>query len=286
MELDDIFTKKDEHIIIDELRDNLQNPSIDEYDEIFAHPLMSKLESFNEWKQECIDAGFIHLFEMTIGSARETLYKDAIRAKIFHYYIQRFLDIVDLLQSPHSSVFVSANYGGFAKNYIKNDERVRLNLNKYEDIVPYTQSMHICICIRFGKHISDWFRMMRRLWNSYINEYNNIYGIGIWEQRVYIFPGGNIIPKSARRFYPCETQSMSNFGGNMTHIGVMINKKHKLAFSPSLCECITKGCQKYRIFDLTNKEVAEKIKRYMLRYGEDTGVDPYNNERNHCYMYY
>ena len=48
MQLDDIFTKKDEHIIIDDLRDNLQNLSMDEYDEIFAHPLMSKLESFND----------------------------------------------------------------------------------------------------------------------------------------------------------------------------------------------------------------------------------------------
>lgn len=294
MRIDDLFAQKDAHIAVDEVRENsLNQTGVSKYEEILSHPLMSKLERFDDWEQEQIDAGYKHMFEMRIGSARAHLYQKACEDMIFHHYIQAFLDIVDLLRSQHSSVFISASY-----EFPNFNVRVRLDPEKYTDkrsmtfgelvsgIVPSNYTMRLFVCIKFGKYVSEWFRMLNRLWNAYNNEYNDLYSIGIWDHLVWIYSGNNV-SRAQRHYKKCETvSSMNNFGGNMCHIATLFEKKRQQAFSPSLCECMTKGCQKYMIFDLSPLEVKEKIKKFMLRYGEDTGIDPYNNEWTHSCMYY
>jgi hypothetical protein len=258
-----------------------EHSGVSKYEKILTHPLISRHERFEDWEQECIDAGYKHMFSMKIGSARDYLYVEACKDMIFHHYIQAFLNIVNMLRSPHSSVFIRGSYG-----YIYNDIRVRLDPEKYADkIVPSCYSMYMLVCIRFSKQVSEWFRMMNRLWNAYNNEYNNRYGIGLWEHEVWIY-SGNKVSRAQRHFQKCETHSMHNFGDNMCHIATTFEKKNQRPFSPSLCECMTKGCQKYMIFDLTPVEVAEKIKRFFLRYGSYTGENPYDNAHTHTCMYY
>ena len=286
MTLEDLFIPR-EHS--DTVKKITESQNTDEYEDILLHPLMSRLERFDDWEQECIDAGYRHMFEMNIGSARDWAYTEASEDTISHYYIQKFIDAADLLKSPHSTIFIGASYG-FPNNGI----RVRLNPNKnyfshyyalreIDGIVPECYSMHMCVCIRFGKYVTEWFRMMQRLWNTYRNEYNNQYCIGIWDHHVWIYSGNNVA-KQQRKFQKCETHSMHNFGENMCHIADVM--EHDKQFSPSLCECMTKGCQKYMIFDLTPLEVAKKIRHFFDRYATGYDEDPYNRKYNHTCFYY
>ena len=286
MKIDDLFIPKESSAAVADMTDACGPEDV--YEDILRQPSVSSHELFDDWQQECIDAGYRHMFEMTIGSARDYLFKQACEDRVWHYYIQKFIDEADLLRSPHSTVFIGASY----RHMPYGPHRVRLNPVKYpsicisdgsDNIVPESYSMHMYVCVRFGKYVSEWFRMMRRLWNAYRNEYNDRYSIGLWEHRVSIYPGGNI-PRSQRRFHLCETHPMHNFGENMGAVATVMDRDKP--FSPSLCECLTKGCRKYMIFDLTPDETETKIRSFLKRYAVIQGEDPYDNPYCHTCFYY